>query len=663
MRKLLLLLLIVIASACSAHPVTEKTLQPYVVGTDGRKDVFQTTILNIVNADAVCDLTLTSSLEPVVGGYRWGGNKNMSGVPAHTLLPFCSTEPFSGQYSVDSACSGLFVAPDIIATAKHCLSVSTFGTIRIVCGHRMVGHTAYNLPVRMDAQGGFTLSAEDIFTPVAVVAAGPGPSGTPGDWTLIRVDHRLPQKRDVPAIDTALPVVGATVAGVGYPLHEPERVLEGGTVSSASGSTGIDVSGIDAATGCSGGPLFSITPAVNRVLGILYGEGDFSDYNSIPSCAGPGLPPSPCCDGTAGATGFVCDPLVPGRNCWNQTNVCTAGGGACNVGYVPASLWASTILPDGNLVPAVTNPSSTFESLGHVATAVNAGFRYMMKSNVSLSNPPTGSVSWTRRILTSDSDTAQASWLDWSIVSPTLATKLYTAVSAVTLGTTIYLFATDSNGHARYTTRGSSGSWLNWADLGGSTDDGPEAVIVDGHIVVFIRDPGPPPTTLRAIVVGQSTWEAVGGVQMVAPRGCADKQNSLGAYLVAQGGDGVVGLAYLTLSLSGSTWHPVVTAWQLTTSGTQIITNQQPSIVEMLGGVNTIRVIAREAGTDKLKRVDFSLTTSTWSAWGPLLFPTRNGAIFDSPTADVIQGGSLNNNAFMFWNLDNRRMVRAYSNQ
>jgi hypothetical protein len=100
-------------------------------GADGREDVYELSGKNLEDADSVVALFPSSQVTDLGDGsaailtVNYGDSYNL-----------CPSERFREQ-PIGSFCSGVLVAPDIIATAAHCITGETIADIRFVFGYQM----------------------------------------------------------------------------------------------------------------------------------------------------------------------------------------------------------------------------------------------------------------------------------------------------------------------------------------------------------------------------------------------------------------------------------------------------------------------------------------------------------------------------------------------
>ena len=106
--------------------------QEVIYGTDNRMDIFQLTEQAILNdADSVVALFKANKI--VNNGNETSTIQTQNFGTARNL---CPNEKFCEQ-PTGAFCSGFLVAPDIIATAGHCVNEGNVTNIRFVFGFRM----------------------------------------------------------------------------------------------------------------------------------------------------------------------------------------------------------------------------------------------------------------------------------------------------------------------------------------------------------------------------------------------------------------------------------------------------------------------------------------------------------------------------------------------
>ena len=164
----------------------------------------------------------------------------------------CSSERFREQPS-GSYCSGVLVAPNVIATAGHCISGEDITTIRFVFGYWMSNATTAET----------VLNNSEIYHGVEVIAWHLDDSAS--DWALVRLDrpvggHRIARIRESGTIRK-----GQAVHAIGYPLGLPAKFVRG-TVKSDKHAA-FFTSDIPTYPGNSGSPVFNSSS--HQLEGIL----------------------------------------------------------------------------------------------------------------------------------------------------------------------------------------------------------------------------------------------------------------------------------------------------------------------------------------------------------------------------------------------------------
>jgi hypothetical protein len=158
--------------------------QKLIYGIDDRSEVFQLSPgPDLDDADSVVALFRAAAVAD-----NGDGTSTLSTVNFGRQHNLCSSERFREQ-PTGAFCSGFLVAPDIVATAGHCVNADNVGDVRFVFGFRM-----------RDAETAQTVIRDgEIYRGVAVIGhqlVGNGP-----DWALVRIDR--------PSATIASPASGA----------------------------------------------------------------------------------------------------------------------------------------------------------------------------------------------------------------------------------------------------------------------------------------------------------------------------------------------------------------------------------------------------------------------------------------------------------------------
>ena len=178
----------------------------------------------------------------------------------------CGNEPFVNQ-PLGCFCSGFLVAPDVAATAGHCVkSAQDLAGMRFVFGFRM-----------NDAQTArTTFPASDVYAGTNLIGRQLADDGT--DWALVRLDRPVTGRAPVPVRTSSKVSGSARLFVIGHPCGLPQKYAPGARVRDNS-ATSFFVANLDTYGGNSGSPVFNATNY--KVEGILVrGENDFVSNGS-----------------------------------------------------------------------------------------------------------------------------------------------------------------------------------------------------------------------------------------------------------------------------------------------------------------------------------------------------------------------------------------------
>ena len=206
--------------------------------------------------DSTVALVNTSDLFDLGGG--------MQGLPSTTMqsaFNVCPSEPFAGQ-PVPGFCSGFLVAPDIIATAGHCIRNSTeCDNTAFVFGFVMQNA---NTPV-------LSVPSEEIYYCTEIIAR--EEFGNGADWALIHVDREVDNHVPLSFRQEGKVPNNAPLIVIGHPSGLPRKYAGGANVRD---NNPVDhfVANLDTYGGNSGSAVFNQDTL--QVEGILVrGEADF----------------------------------------------------------------------------------------------------------------------------------------------------------------------------------------------------------------------------------------------------------------------------------------------------------------------------------------------------------------------------------------------------
>lgn len=264
--------------ACD-QPTTAPTFDPdrasVIYGTDNRRDVYEVTDADLLDmADGTVAMVGTWQLSPNNNG-TWD---LFGGSSLQSSQGVCSNEPFASQ-PTHGSCSGFLIAPDLVATAGHCISNSSCNNEAFVFDYQMNSANSVN----------DTLDDNDVYFCDNIVAR---QLTGPRDYAVVQLDRPVTGHTILPVSDTA-PPLNADLVLLGYPSGLPLKIANGGSVQGIS-STEFDAD-VDSYGGNSGSPI------VDRNTGLVQGilvEGS-QDYVWAGGCY-----ESNVCSSVVGCPGF-----------------------------------------------------------------------------------------------------------------------------------------------------------------------------------------------------------------------------------------------------------------------------------------------------------------------------------------------------------------------
>ena len=231
--------------------------QKVIYGVDNRQDLF-----------AVADQAILDSADSVVSLWQAADiTDNGNGTSTLQTQNFgvrenlCASERFRNQ-PVGAFCSGFLVAPDIIATAGHCVNAGNVTNTRFVFGYRMTNA----------ANAQTTISNSEIYRGASVIDRRLT-NGDNADWTLVRLDRSVTNHRITTIRRTGTIGANQAVYVIGHPVGLPIKYAPGANVRD-NAPVEFFVANLDTYGGNSGSPVFNAN--THTVEGILVrGETDF----------------------------------------------------------------------------------------------------------------------------------------------------------------------------------------------------------------------------------------------------------------------------------------------------------------------------------------------------------------------------------------------------
>ena len=253
-----------------------KRSQKLVYGVDDRQDLYQVADQNIQNlADGVVSL-----IDMQIINDNGDGTSTISTVPFRNSHNLCSGERFRDQPTGPN-CSGFLVAPDIVATAGHCINQNDLARTRFVFGFRMINENEAKV----------VIPNSDIFQGIGLIVREEISTGA--DFALVRLDrpvtgHSIVAIRRSGKIDDE-----EDVFVIGHPSGLPLKFANGAQVRDNSPSS-FFTANLDTYGGNSGSPVFNEENGV--VEGILV-RGDTDFVRTISGCRISNVCPTSGCRG------------------------------------------------------------------------------------------------------------------------------------------------------------------------------------------------------------------------------------------------------------------------------------------------------------------------------------------------------------------------------
>jgi hypothetical protein len=234
-----------------------------IYGGDDRLDLYQVTDPRL-RADAECVAILVHQNTLTDNG---NGTSRLRSVSFRSQLNLCTVppepflnQPVLGQTSVPFG-SGFLVAPDVIATAAHCIDGFSLPAARFVFGFQMKDATTATVNVKHS----------DVYRCVALI--GHHFTEDAADWALVRLDRPV-LDRHIASIRRSGKVADTqAVHVIGHPCELPLKVAGNAAITDNTVPTHFYAT-LDAYGGNSGSPVFnSVTHEVEGIL--VRGQTDF----------------------------------------------------------------------------------------------------------------------------------------------------------------------------------------------------------------------------------------------------------------------------------------------------------------------------------------------------------------------------------------------------
>ncbi len=263
------LLLLLFTSSVMAAPLdlwTREEISPKVIyGVDNRREIYEAP--GVFKQLAKSTVTLVRS-DQIVEGAK-ANHFKLIGPSFWAKEDLCEDEPYREQKMV-AHCSGFLVAPDIVATAGHCI--------------RDTQHCqtlAYVFDVEMKDQNFDYQIPKDNFYSCKELIAKVEDSSSKIDYALVRLNKKVTGRSPLKYRKTGKPSQGAEMAVIGHPYGIPKKFTDNGFIIH-NDNPSYFTADLDTYSYNSGSPVFNVN--TREVEGILVrGEVDF-EFNEAEKC-------------------------------------------------------------------------------------------------------------------------------------------------------------------------------------------------------------------------------------------------------------------------------------------------------------------------------------------------------------------------------------------
>ncbi len=205
------------AQSTSVDTFTKDSTSKLIYGADDRKDEYQVSDANLLAAgDSTVAIVWISDLTDNENGtFSLSSQTLADWYNCPSCTPLCDSEPFQDQPN-PAFCSGFLVAPDVVATAGHCVYEWECGKVAFVFGFVMTDPETAKL----------TIDASEIYFCSEILASKEGFS----DWALIRLDRSVTGHTPLTIRSSGKVADNAPLVVIGHPMGLPRKYSGGASV-------------------------------------------------------------------------------------------------------------------------------------------------------------------------------------------------------------------------------------------------------------------------------------------------------------------------------------------------------------------------------------------------------------------------------------------------
>ena len=198
-------------------PAPEFTTE-LIYGTDDRLDEFEllNPALKAIGDSTVVMLFSNELLDNGDGTFSLDPTSFADDYMNRIGRPLCVDEPYLDQPAAGE-CSGFLVAPDVVATAGHCVpSEGTCANVAFILGYTM------NAP----SQANLVIDESQVYSCDGIIANQQGSS----DWALVRLDRPVPDHLPIPVRFDGKVGDNEDLVLIGHPQGLPRKYADNATV-------------------------------------------------------------------------------------------------------------------------------------------------------------------------------------------------------------------------------------------------------------------------------------------------------------------------------------------------------------------------------------------------------------------------------------------------